>query len=109
MYRINQNRTMAFGQKCGFDARNHMLSRRNACSTFNSSEGKDDCLEHNENSNCGTYQVSEFNYSLAMVYSPEQIWQNLYTEEEGFVAGTIFKELDKPFYGQKCHGGACNE
>ena len=52
---------------------------------------------------------SEFNYSLAMVYSPYQQFQNLYCEEEGFVAGTIFKELDKPFYGPKCNGGMCNE
>ncbi len=43
--------------------------------------------------------------SLAMVYSPEQYWQNLYCEEDGLVRGTIFKELDKPFYGPRCMGG----
>ena len=51
---------------------------------------------------------TNFNYSLAMVYSPCQEWQNLYCEEEGMMAGTIFKELDKPFYGEKCHGGNGN-
>ena len=51
---------------------------------------------------------ANFNYSLAMVYSPCQEWQNLYCEEEGMMAGTIFKELDKPFYGAKCHGGNGN-
>ena len=51
---------------------------------------------------------NDFNYTLAMVYSPTQEWQNLYCVEEGLMAGTIFKELDKPFYGPRCHGGNCN-
>ncbi|MBR5538822.1 MAG: spore coat associated protein CotJA [Clostridia bacterium] len=40
-----------------------------------------------------------------MVYPPEQVWQNIYCVEEGFMVGTIFRELDKPFYGPRCHGG----
>ena len=109
MYRMSQNRTMAFGQKCGFDTHDKMLSRRNACSACNGFEHTNDSFEQDEQKSCGTYTASDFNYSLAMVYSPEQIWQNLYDEEEGFTVGTIFKELDKPFYGPKCNGGACNE
>ena len=46
-------------------------------------------------------------YPLAMVYSPVQSWQNVYCVEEGFMTGTIFRELDKPFYGPRCHGGNC--
>ena len=53
---------------------------------------------------CDNYDA-EFDYALAMVYPPMQNWQNIYCEEEGFVAGTIFRELDKPFYGSKCRGG----
>lgn len=53
---------------------------------------------------CETYPA-EFNYALAMVYPPEQVWQNIYCVEEGFMVGTIFRELDKPFYGPRCHGG----
>ena len=61
--------------------------------------------ESNRDTNsCETYPA-EFNYTLAMVYPPEQVWQNIYCVEEGFMAGTIFRELDKPFYGPKCHGG----
>ena len=52
--------------------------------------------------------IGEFDFKLAMVYSPEQAWQNLYTVEEGLCAGTIFKELNKPFYGPRCNGGSCN-
>lgn len=52
---------------------------------------------------------SDFNHALAMVYSPEQAWQNLYCVEDGLKVGTIFRELDKPFYGPNCCGGIGNE
>ncbi len=55
------------------------------------------------------YDSADFDFNLAMVYSPLQEWRNIYCIEEGFVAGTIFKELDKPFYGPKCNGGNCYE
>lgn len=45
--------------------------------------------------------------ALAMFYFPLQNWQDLYCEEEGLVHGTIFKELNKPFYGPKC--GGCHD
>lgn len=63
-----------------------------------------------ENSTCEYEETnSDFNHALAMVYSPHQEWQNLYCVEEGMMAGTIFRELDKPFYGPKCHGGSYDE
>ena len=37
--------------------------------------------------------------SLAMVYSPHQEFQSLYDPREGLCRGTVFCELDKPFYG----------
>ena len=46
--------------------------------------------------------------SLAMVYSPCQRWQELYDLESGFCAGTMFKELDKPFLGASGMGGVFN-
>ena len=87
-----------------------MVSRRSM--NTNSCNICENNVARNENAypeGCGTFSSENFDYSLAMVYSPEQIWQNLYCEEEGFKVGTIFKELDKPFYGSKCHGGACYE
>ncbi len=36
---------------------------------------------------------------LAMVYSPEQEWRDLYENEMGHERGTIFKELEFPFFG----------
>ncbi len=36
------------------------------------------------------------NYPLAMVYSPYQNWQNLYTPDVALEKGTLFGELDLP-------------
>ena len=36
---------------------------------------------------------------LAMVYSPVQEWRELYDNEAGLARGTVFKELDFPFWG----------
>ena len=38
-------------------------------------------------------------YPLAMVYSPEQAFDNLYEPEEGLAHGTVFAALDFPFEG----------
>ena len=105
MYRINQNRGISSRQRLDLEAQERMLNRRNTnCSSCN-------LHNHHSESHCQNedYANNSFNYALAMVYSPKQEWQNIYCEEEGFIAGTIFKELDKPFYGAKCHGGTCNE
>ena len=46
--------------------------------------------------------------SLAMVYSVSQSWRLINDGYEGFERGTIFDELNKPFFGDKCkRGGAC--
>ena len=37
-------------------------------------------------------------YPLAMSYTPYQEWRELYEIEEGLHHGTIFRELDLPFY-----------
>lgn len=36
---------------------------------------------------------------LAMAYVPMQSWCDVYELQVGFKKGTIFPELDKPFYG----------
>ncbi|MBO4265406.1 MAG: spore coat associated protein CotJA [Clostridia bacterium] len=41
------------------------------------------------------------NASLAMSYVPTQDFQNLYDYEKGFSRGTVFSELDLPFYGDQ--------
>ena len=106
----NAENNMEHGS-CGCSERsNDMRSREHSscpmCNRMRSEENekRDECRCDNDDT-----VNADFNYSLAMVYSPQQEWQNLYCEEEGMMAGTIFKELDKPFYGPKCHGGNSNE
>ena len=45
--------------------------------------GKDNCLA---------------SYPLAMAYTPDQKWQNLYSDEDSLSHGTMFAELYKSFY-----------
>lgn len=40
---------------------------------------------------------------VAMQYVPWQHWNQIYSPEDGLKCGTIFPELNKPFYGK----GAC--
>ena len=57
--------------------------------------GRGDCGCHDAQSRIPTLAGE----SLAIVYSPLQEFDNLYCPEEGLCAGTIFKELEKPFWG----------
>ncbi len=38
--------------------------------------------------------------SLAMVYAPKQYWRKLYTPEDALMHGTLFTELNMPFFGE---------
>lgn len=51
------------------------------------------------NDNCTSGTCPLTGYPLAMVYSPEQGFENLYEPEEGLSRGTIFAALDFPFEG----------
>lgn len=58
------------------------------------------------NSNNGTPtmpSMTKTDKSLAMVYAVEQAWQSIYDPEIALVNGTIFEELNKPFYPTGCN------
>ena len=40
--------------------------------------------------------------SLAMVYAPMQRFEELYEPDESLCHGTLFRQLDKPFWGGRC-------
>ena len=42
--------------------------------------------------------------ALAMVYSPEQKWQNLLNPESALYHGSLFRDLVKPFEGRTIRG-----
>ena len=43
--------------------------------------------------------------ALAIAYVKWQEFGNVYEAEEGFAHGTIFPDLDKPFYGRRARYG----
>jgi hypothetical protein len=47
--------------------------------------------------------------SLAMVYASVQVWRNAYDPQTALARGTLFRELDMPFYGDRKtdRGGNC--
>lgn len=48
-------------------------------------------------------------FPLAMVYSPEQEWQDLYEPEDALAHGTLFTALDYPWYPAACNRGCGKE
>ena len=40
-------------------------------------------------------------FPIGMAYVPWQTFQNIYDPERALDAGTMFVELDKPFYGRR--------
>ncbi len=63
-------------------------------------------MDHQKNTFCDYSLPEVIVYpSLAMVYPPRQCWRMLYDADVGFERGTIFRELDKPFSGDKCKTG----
>lgn len=45
------------------------------------------------------------NPALAIAYVRWQEMENVYEAEEAYTRGTIFPELDKPFYGRRARYG----
>ena len=74
-------------------------NRTNDCSCGKASRTADRCRAHGEDRLAGL--------PLAMAYVPIQEWKNLYDLERGFDRGTLFKELDFPFYPTACPRKGC--
>ena len=43
--------------------------------------------------------------SLAIAYVPWQVMGNVYEPDEALKSGTLFPELNKPFYGRRARYG----
>lgn len=52
--------------------------------------------------NCTGYDnsVSSPYWSVGMTYVPMQVWVTPMPIENGFMKGTVFQDLDKPFLGR---------
>ena len=69
-------------------------------------EGCDVCGEtrmqhHRQCDDCSRKQDKIMGMPLAMGYVPWQTFECTYEPMQGLHAGTIFPELDKPFYGRR--------
>ncbi len=59
--------------------------------------------EHFRSEKCGTLKFSDValeRLPLTMSYTPMQKIDDLYNVQEALLRGTLFPELDKPFYGK---------
>ena len=63
------------------------------------------CGGESRNKGCSSIGWGLYEYPLAMVYSPYQIWRNIYNDETALSRGTMFAELDLPFEGGNCRKG----
>ncbi len=61
------------------------------------------CLNADMSPDMPEMQESSFpsRVSLAMMYVPYQRFENLYEPEKALERGTLFADLDLPFYGSK--------
>ncbi len=48
----------------------------------------------------GNEGVFKKNVPLAMAYVPDEAFSDLYSTEDGFIRGTVFRDLDFPFLGK---------
>lgn len=76
----------------------HCCERRNDADEANdrSLRRNGGCAGEKDQNNVGW---GLYDYPLAMVYSPYQLWRNTYNEDDAFERGTLFGELDLPFEG----------
>jgi hypothetical protein len=69
---------------------------------------RNQCAPQREDSAPNTCRTPVYpGVSLAMVYSPCQAFADLYEPEAALERGTIFRELDKPFYPTPCQERWC--
>lgn len=95
-YRGNTNDYMrrgSYNRGCGYRANNCGNAQKPA-----------PCTTYTETSPCCERDDELSGMPLAMAYVPWQNWKHIYEKEQAFCRGTIFEELDKPFYGM----GGCN-
>jgi hypothetical protein len=59
------------------------------------------CLSQGDHGTSAALDQCLAGRSLAMVYSPCQVFEGIYAPMEGLCRGTVFMELEKPFYGAR--------
>ena len=85
---------------------------RDNCNSEDENAASRDCMCRCEHSNsmsdrCSECEMPSFNTNtaLAIVYSPDHSFNDMYDAEEGLCEGTLFRRLNKPFEGATVRGG----
>lgn len=91
----NNNSNNGHNNGCGNNCNNNRNDMGNV--------GGSNCNHHNNNNVHNTNTCP-----LAMVYAVKQEWQNIYDPEIALLNGTVFEELNMPFYKSGCSiNGGC--
>ena len=82
---------------------NERDNRRRRCCDNNMNNGGRCMLRENEEPECECGERCAMDqrlagFPLAMFYSPDQEWKEMFCDEEALDHGTLFRELDLPFY-----------
>ena len=99
---MRENRESREESNCGCRD-NDRDNRRRRCCDNNMNNGGRRMRRENEEMECECGEKCAMDqrlagFPLAMVYSPDQEWKEMFCDEEALDHGTLFRELDLPFY-----------
>lgn len=91
---------------CDFQTINDQRNNTgNGCSCVHSAHKNTSCgcqADRDDNNNCDdNCETNDCYCQIAIANVPMQQWKGTYPVEKGFMRGTIFQELDLPFYGRR--------
>lgn len=71
---------------------------------LSTNHSRNNMLRNDCDMSCNVSDSFEMGAALAMAYVPFQNWENIYDPHMALKAGTLFKDLEKRFYGIRgCH------
>ena len=62
---------------------------------------QDSCMQNYMRDKCDMWDKKMDNFPIAMAYVPWQYFHTVYDVDKALCYGTIFPELNKPFYGKR--------
>ena len=100
------------GNVCGMPTASGVCSRTHRASSEASCQNRrqeDTCCENSGECISGNPASRLKGYPLAMVYSPNQDWCDLYEPDMALKQGTLFSALYFPWEPMKCRDKCCND
>ena len=101
-YYVNERKLKKYTMEKSMRLDSSVGSQRRDFDQFTKFLGLNSQRQQRNESQVAPCKESEAYKSLAMVYAPMQEYKMIYDPEIALVNGTIFEELNKPFYGGSC-------